>query len=205
MEQIRHRPENAKPFTHRYSHEIFVLDENSVKPTHNQQSSSHAEESCFRIINGSVTVPAGKKAVWETWTTEDGIRSFFAPDCKIDPKPGGSFEIYFLPNAEPGLRGADDMVFLALQPYDMISFTWNAPPSLPNVRGHRTSVVVWFREAGDSRTIVTLYHSGWGTGLEWDDAYQYFKKAWNDIVLPRLKWRFINGPVNWQNPPVLDE
>jgi len=28
-------------------------------------------------------------------------------------------------------------------------------------------------------------------------------KAWKDVVLPRLKYRFSVGPVNWENPPRL--
>ena len=75
------------------------------------------------------------------WTTREGIISFFAPDAKIEPKVGGAFQIYFNPLAEPGLKGADDMRFMALQPKQMLSFDWNAPPHLPAARQQRTFVV----------------------------------------------------------------
>ncbi len=34
-----------------------------------------------------------------------------------------------------------------------------------------------------------------------DEAYDYLVRAWSDIVLPRLKYRFEKGPVDWNNPP----
>jgi len=82
----------------------------------------------------------------------------------------------------------------------MFSFTWNAPPALPEVRGQRTHVVVrFFPEEEGIR--VTLYHDGWGSGGERDEAFEYFQKAWKEVVLPRLKYRFEHGPVDWDDPP----
>ena len=68
------------------------------------------------------------------WTSRDGIRTFFAPDAEIDPRVGGAFHIHMDPLAGPGMKGADDMRFMALQRPTMLSFDWNAPPSLPEVR-----------------------------------------------------------------------
>jgi hypothetical protein len=94
---------------------------------------------------------------------------------------------------------------MAVQPMGMFSFTWNAPPSLPEVRGQRTHVVLRFHQEGEDLTRVSLHHDGWGTGGEWDEAYEYFQRAWNDIVLPRLKYRFERGPIDWDDPPGLEE
>lgn len=61
-----------------------------------------------RAIRGEVIVPAGLDEVWNAWTTEDGIRSFFAPDVRVRLEVGGPYEIYFDPQAEPGRRGAEE-------------------------------------------------------------------------------------------------
>ncbi len=156
--------------------------------------SAQAEE---RAINEKITVKAGVNEVWKAWTTSEGIKSFFAPDAKIDAKVDGAFEVYMLPSAPVGLRGADDMRFLAIQDKKMISFTWNAPPSLANVRKHRTVVIVRFNPRGDQLTDVTLHHVGWGDGDEWDKAHGYFVKAW-PAVLKNLKKRFDDGPIDWK-------
>jgi len=84
-----------------------------------------------RSLDKEVIIDATIDQAWDAWTTGAGITSFFAPEAKIEPHVGGAFAIYMNPLAEPGLRGADDMHFMALQPKKMISFDWNAPPSLP--------------------------------------------------------------------------
>lgn len=158
-------------------------------------------ENLNRVIRGEVVVEADLDAVWDAWTTEDGIASFFAPACNIDLRVGGRYEILFDPGAEPGNRGAEGVVILALQPGRMLAFTWNAPPRMPEIRKQWTHVVVRFQPVGDERTKITLFHDGWGEGPEWDEAFEYFNRAWNDVVLPRLEYRFSVGPVDWDNPP----
>jgi uncharacterized protein YndB with AHSA1/START domain len=152
-----------------------------------------------RVIQKQVVVKADVGATWQAWTTTEGIRTFFAPDGRIEARPLGPYEIYFNPYAKPGLKGADDMIVLAVQEKKMIAFTWNAPPSLPQVRGHRTHVAVRLRPVGDSETEVRITHSGWGEGGEWDQAYDYFGKAW-DHVLGNLRKRFETGPLDWSAP-----
>lgn len=149
-----------------------------------------------RSIDKEVVVAASVDEVWDAWTTRAGITSFFAPDARIDPKVGGAFEIYIDPLGAPGQRGADDMRFLALQPKKMLSFDWNAPPHLPAARQQRTFVVVRLEPVAEKRTRVTLHHTGWGDGGEWDKAYAYFDRAWSG-VLGNLKKRFDTGPMDW--------
>lgn len=148
-----------------------------------------------RALKKTVTVAAPIEKVWEAFTTCDGVKTFFAPDCKIDAKPDGPYEIYFNPYAPAGMKGADGMRVLAVQPQKLLSFTWNAPPHLPQARGQRTSVVLRFAANGKN-TDVTLYHAGWGDGGEWDQAFQYFDKAWGK-VLGGLQERFVKGPTDW--------
>jgi uncharacterized protein YndB with AHSA1/START domain len=78
-----------------------------------------------RMIEKQGVVQAPIAEVWKAWTTREGVKSFFAPDANIDARSGGPFEIYMNPYAEPGMKGADDMRFLALQEPTMLSFTWN--------------------------------------------------------------------------------
>ena len=128
--------------------------------------------------------------VWAAWTTKEGIKSFFAPDCNIELRVGGPFEMLFLLDGEPGQRGGEGVTFLAIQPEKMLSFTWNAPPHLPHARSQLTHVVLRFSEVGGDRTRLTLTHDGWGEGGEWDEAFAYFERAWLDAVLPNLVERF---------------
>jgi len=130
-----------------------------------------------RAIRGDVVVDAGIDEAWDAWTTEDGVRSFFAPGCHIEPEVDGLYEIFFNPAAEPGQRGGDGMRILAFEPPKLLAFTWNAPLDMPHVRAQRTSVVVRFADTGAGRTRVSLTHTGWGEGEEWDRAFAYFTRA----------------------------
>ncbi|MEK8049363.1 SRPBCC domain-containing protein [Ideonella sp. DXS22W] len=150
-----------------------------------------------RAIDKEVVVEATPDQVWAAWTTREGIVGFFAPDARVEARVGGPFQIHFDPQAEPGLKGADDARFLALQPPRMLSFDWNAPPSLPQARQQRTLVVVRLAPVDERRTRVTLHHVGWGDGGEWDRAYTYFDTAWGR-VLANLQRRFEQGPIDWR-------
>lgn len=143
-----------------------------------------------RAITGEVVLDAPVSDVWAAWTTKEGIKSFFAPDCKIELRVGGPFEMFFLLDGEPGQRGGEGVTFLAIQPEKMLSFTWNAPPHLPHARSQFTHVVLRFSEVGGDRTRLTLTHDGWGDGGEWDEAFAYFEHAWLEAVLPNLVKRF---------------
>lgn len=149
-----------------------------------------------RALDKEVVVNATLDQAWDAWTTREGIVSFFAPDAKIEARVGGPFQIYIDPGAPAGMKGADDMRVMALQPKQMISFDWNAPPSLPEARAQRTFVVVRFAPVTDKTTRVSLHHTGWGAGGEWDKAYQYFDRAWSG-VLGNLQKRFDQGPQDW--------
>lgn len=149
-----------------------------------------------RAIDKEIVVPAGVDAAWAAWTTREGIVSFFAPDAVVEPRVGGAFHIHINPLAEPGMKGADDMRFLALQPKKMLTFDWNAPPSLPEARQQRTFVIVRLAPVDDKSTRVTIHHTGWGDGGEWDKAYTYFDRAWGNVLI-NLRKRFEGGPVDW--------
>jgi uncharacterized protein YndB with AHSA1/START domain len=153
-------------------------------------------EAAERALDKEVLVPASAEAVWAAWTTREGIVSFFAPDAQIDARVGGAFHIHIDPLAAPGDKGADDMRFMALQPPRMLSFDWNAPPSLPQARAQRTFVIVRLEPVDAGHTLVRLHHTGWGDGGQWDQTYSYFDRAWA-TVLGNLKKRFETGPQDW--------
>ena len=149
-----------------------------------------------RAIDADVVVQAPVAEVWKAWTTTAGVKTFFAPDANVELRVDGPFEIYFNPMAKPGEKGADGMRILGFQENKLLSFTWNAPPSLPEARKQRTAVIVRLEPVGTSQTMVKIHHVGWGDGGEWDKAFDYFSKAWPRVLLG-LQERFQKGPKDW--------
>jgi len=151
-----------------------------------------------RQIVRTILVPAELEAVWQAWTTEDGVRSFFAPAASLDLRINGRYDIYFNPDGLPGERGAENQFILAIEKPLFLSFTWNVPPSMPRLRDQHTVVSIYLESQGPKRTLVTLVHSGWGLGESWDEAFEYFEYAWGNVVLPQLVRRFQYGPMDWE-------
>ena len=95
------------------------------------------------------------------------------------------------------------MRILALEPQRRFTFTWSAPRDHEYVRAQRTIVTLELEPTGNNRTRLRFTHSGWGSGEDWDRAYDYFDVARNHMVLPRLRHRFSVGPINWKARPDL--
>lgn len=143
------------------------------------------------------SIQASQEQIWNAWTTKAGVQSFLAPDCQIDFQIGGAYEIFFDPKAAPEDRGSIGSVILAIQPMEFFSFTWRNPPSLSVIRWQFTHVQIQIRKLDENNCEVVLTQDGWGTGSEWEKAYQYFERAWQKMVMPHLVSRFTSGPVDW--------
>jgi len=141
-----------------------------------------------RVIVESRVVEAGVAEAWDRWTTKEGLESFFGEECRIELRPGGPFEIFFSTEAPEGRRGSEGCTVLSYLPERILSFSWNAPPSFPEVReGDRhTIVVVEFTPLGRERTSVTIRHHGWPdeatTTGQWDGVFEYFTEAWPYVM-----------------------
>jgi len=150
-----------------------------------------------RAIVKTQIIPASPRQVWRAWTTSDGLREFLGVNSTIQLKFGGRYEWYFLKDNPIGAQGSEGAQVLSYVPERMLSFSWNAPPTMPTMRNQRTFVVVTLTPNGNA-TQVEVRHAGWGTGPNWDQAYGHFDHAWQS-VLDALKKRFETGPIKDQD------
>lgn len=100
----------------------------------------------MRSIEYISIVEASVSNVWSAWTTNAGVQTFFAPESDIDFKIGGKYELYFDLDAPSGCRGSEGMKVQSYIPERMLSFDWNQPPGIPDLRNVKTWVVVEFKE-----------------------------------------------------------
>jgi uncharacterized protein YndB with AHSA1/START domain len=128
-------------------------------------------------------VTAPLEDVWKAWTTPEGIESFFAPKAvKVEPRPGGAFELWFGLDSPEGSRGSEGCLVHSVTPMQQLVFEWNAPPTIPTIRPLRTLVYLDFKALDANRTEVTLRNFGYGQGEEWQKARTYFERAWNNVM-----------------------
>lgn len=138
-----------------------------------------------RTLEKEVVLSAPRAEVWHLWTTNEGFqKSVGVKGSDIELKLGGKFEIYFGMDLPAGKRGSEGCTILAYHPLEMLAFTWNAPPSIPDLRdtGAKTQVVIRFAEAGEGKTKLHFTQFGFGSGPAWDKYYSYFDKAWPTVL-----------------------
>ena len=136
-----------------------------------------------KVLLKERTIPAPVNEVWHAWTTKEGLEAFLCEEATVDLRPGGSYEILFSVDAPEGQRGSEGCRVVNVVPKSRLTFSWNSPPSLPEVRNSRTNVIVEFKPSEDGHeTIVRLLSIGWGSGEQWEASYRYFEVAWTTVL-----------------------
>lgn len=144
-----------------------------------------------RVLRKEVVVRASIEAVWEAWTTAEGLK-FASKKSNVELRVGGAYE-WFMdgPPDERGRRGCEGCRILEFQPHRKLVFDWTFPPTIPALRygDAKTRVTILFEEVGEGTVRVRFAQDRWGEGEDWDVGYAYFDEAW-DWVLGRLKTQF---------------
>ncbi len=126
-------------------------------------------------ITQSVNAPVA--AVYERFTTSAGWKKFLGAEAAIDLRVGGSWEVYF---GEDKI-GSNGCQVLSYIPNEMVSFSWNAPPTFAE-RAQRTWCVVHFTKDGENKTSVRFQHYGFSESGNWKKVQGYFEKAWPNVL-----------------------
>jgi uncharacterized protein YndB with AHSA1/START domain len=153
-----------------------------------------------RAIRIELVVSGAPSEVYKLWTTEAGLRSWFAPDARVDARVGGRYEIIFDPATDPdgSVRGTKGARILELVPERKLVFEWIAfvsqehpgyggPPYMqePERSLKKTRVEVTFElsPSDANKMRITLVHNGFSEGPKWDEALAYFRdKGWPGIL-----------------------
>jgi len=134
--------------------------------------------------------------VWLAFTQADRVIQWFAPDANIEPRLGGSYELFFNPDNrdQMGTRGCLITLF---EPNERLGFTWKGPDdfaALMNQDDALTYVLVTLSEQA-GKTKVVIEHFGWKESGEWDKARAWHETAWSH-VLTSLKTALESGKGN---------
>jgi uncharacterized protein YndB with AHSA1/START domain len=136
-----------------------------------------------------VAIPATRAAVWRAFTTSEGLSTWLTPGAVVDLRKGGEWTAHF-----PGGKTGGGTI-LSFVPEQEITMSAMAPEQFPTVRAERTTARFEFAGNGES-TLVRLVQTGWKSGQEWDQAYDYLAQG-NAQMLETLHRRFVSGPIDW--------
>lgn len=137
-----------------------------------------------------VLIPAPRADVWRAFTTSEGLSTWLTPGAVTELRPGGEWTAHF-----PGTKTGGGTI-LSFIPEEEVVMSAMAPEKFPTVRAERTTAKFQFESKGESSTLVRLTQTGWKSGKEWDDAYEYLASG-NAQLLQTLKRRFVDGPLDW--------
>ena len=154
-----------------------------------------------RTIFLEATVDASPAEVFRLWTSEEGIKKFFAPAARVEARVGGRYEIIFAPAKDPegdshGTKGAR---ILKLVPEKELAFEWitfagdellssNAPPYAPAAERNIRPLPTWVELTLESvatqpeKTHVRFTHYGFRAGEKWEKSFRWFERAWNGVL-----------------------
>jgi uncharacterized protein YndB with AHSA1/START domain len=177
----------------------FASSQNGAPPA--AAALMEGKKATDRTIHLDTFVDLSPSEVFQLWTSVDGVKKFFAPEARIDARPGGRYTIIFFPSKDPdgdshGTKGAR---VLELVPNRRLAFEWitfagdeilghNAPPYAPpaerNVKPLPTWVEINFEsvEGQPNKTHVVFAHYGFGDGEKWEKSYRWFGKAWKGVL-----------------------
>ena len=139
----------------------------------------------MKIIIKTVVIEASIKDVYNVWTTEEGLNTFFGISSKVEFKKDGPFEIYFLMDQKPGFRGSENCIILDYKPNEYLLFNWNVPPIFEQERSqeYRSIVRINFKELDESRTEVELINEYPQPSDNIEAILKYFDRAWGMVLL----------------------
>lgn len=171
----------------------------SVKDFPEVTDSSFVQASGNKVLKIALTVPAGRKAVWDRFTTTEGYKAWAVPVAKIEPGLGGMIEGSYDFKAKIGDPDNIRNQIVVYSPERTLAIqNVQAPAALPGGKAFGEIVtVIEFEDAGPNATRVTLSAIGYKPGEPYDTLYKHF--SWgNAYSLVKLKESFVKGPVDWK-------
>ncbi len=159
------------------------------------------KEKTGRTIFLEAHINAPPAAVFRLWTTPEGVKKFFAPDAKIDPRVGGDYAILFAPKQDPegNSHGTKGTRILRFKPGTELAFEWitfagdeslgkNAPPFAPPAQRNVSPLPTWVEikfeadPSDSSKTQLKFAHYGFRESELWVQSYQWFGRAWKGVL-----------------------
>jgi uncharacterized protein YndB with AHSA1/START domain len=141
------------------------------------------------ITEGFVGAPL--RAVWDAWTTLEGLRGWLTPKAEIDLRVGGLIRTNYRENEVLGDPGTIVYTITEIEPQRRLSFQITTPPqNFPFKSAVRQMTTTIYVAAVDERTTaLRIVDSGFGVDQESQQMRVFFREG-DAITLQRLQFHF---------------
>lgn len=120
---------------------------------------------------------------FDYFTKEELITSWLTVKANIELRDGGAYELFWTPDDSDQTKNSTyGCKILAFEKPYFLNVEWRGNSDHKNFMNNvrpLTNVTVHFNKIDDSTTKITLLHTGWRKGKDWDTARTYFVNAWN--------------------------
>jgi uncharacterized protein YndB with AHSA1/START domain len=136
-----------------------------------------------KIITVTAFLNCSPEVAFSYFSENELLEKWLTAKADVVMKQGGKFELFWTPD-DPDLTNNSTYgckVLSVDQPnYLNIEWKGNAEQkSFMNSVRPLTNVTFIFTKMDSTTTKVTLVHTGWRPGVEWEAARLYFMKAWS--------------------------
>lgn len=134
--------------------------------------------------------------VWEAWTRPERLTAWLCLRANVEPVVGGRYELFWNPDpAKPEHDSTIGCRVLSVDRPRLLRFSWRGANEVAAVMNRPdapvTEVEVRLSPTPDG-TRLTLVHSGWADGPDWERARAWFDRAWSG-ALERLRTTLAQG------------
>ena len=149
---------------------------------HQEKKGTRLTDNQDRIIKVNAVVNCSVNTAFNYFIDNNLLSKWLAVTADVELIEGGKYELFWSPeNLDPTNNSTYGCKVLAFERPHYLMFEWrgNADQKMfmNNVRP-LTMVTVLFTSLGEKKTKITLLHTGWRQGTEWEAAREHFIKAW---------------------------
>ncbi len=149
-----------------------------------------------KILHHSIKLKCDITSAFRYFVDKEKLQNWLAPSVEVDPVVGGKYELFWVPE-EPEYDSTIGCTITAIDQEKLLAFEWKGPKQYSDFMNHAdplTHVTVAFypvKTGEEPETEIHLVHTGWRDTPDWEEARQWFQKAW-DFAFSELEKR-ING------------
>jgi uncharacterized protein YndB with AHSA1/START domain len=138
------------------------------------------------IIQIEIELDCDITQAFEFFTVNERLESWLPEKAEVEPEVGGKYELFWDPQNRE-INSTIGCKITSIEKDKFLSFEWKGPErfqSFMNFCDPLTHVVVVFTPSSvkPKKTTVFFFHSGWREGSEWQEARDYFEKAWSGAL-----------------------
>jgi uncharacterized protein YndB with AHSA1/START domain len=154
--------------------------------TGNPNSTKQAQNVMDPIIHINTLLNCPIDTAFAYFSENSKLEQWLTAKANVEMEVGGKYELFWTPE-DPDLTNNSTYgckVLAMDRPY-FFNIEWKGnrdQKSFMNTVSPLTNVTVIFSEIDASKTKVTLLHTGWRSGSDWDAAREYFQNAWSGAI-----------------------